>query len=191
MEDDRKSTYAKDGKAWRKWLQKNHQKEQNIWLIIYKKKSDTPSVYIGEAIDEAICFGWIDSKSNKRDEDSYYVYFAKRNPKSNWSRVNKEKIKRLEEADKIAPAGYEMIRIAKETGTWTALNDVENLIKPVELQVALDKNPLALENFDKFPRSAKRAILEWLFNAKRPATKAKRIKEIVEKAAQNIRANYP
>ena len=175
--------------AWRQWLAENHNLEQRIWLIMYRKDSGISSVYYSEAVDEALCFGWIDSKPNKRDDQSYFQYFAKRNPKSNWSRVNKEKVEGLIKDGLMAEPGYEMIRIAKENGTWDALNDVENLVIPNDLQVAFDQYLPAAENFEAFPRSVKRGILEWIFNAKRPATRAKRIKETATLAAQNIRAN--
>ena len=181
--------HAKSLKEWRKWLIENHAQEKNLWLIIYHKNCSTPSVYYDEAVDEALCFGWVDSLVNKRDEESYYQYFAKRSPKSNWSRVNKDKVERLLKENRMAPAGLEMIEIAKSSGTWTALDDVENLIIPDDLGEALDLLPPARENFEAFPRSVKRGILEWLFNAKRPATRTKRIKEISEKAQRNERAN--
>lgn len=180
---------AKNAIEWRKWLSENHQKEDNIWLVIFKKESEIESVYYDEAVDEALCFGWIDSKINKKDEKSFYQYFSKRNPKSNWSRVNKNKIKRLLNANKMEKAGLQMIEIAKKTGTWNALDDVENLILPKEMQEIFDKkeNKEAKENFDKFPRSAKRAILEWIFNAKTLPTKLKRINETIEAAKENKR----
>lgn len=183
------SFYAEDQKAWRNWLAKYHDQMDSVWLIIYKKDSGTPSVYYPEAVDEALCFGWIDSKPNKRDAESFYQFFSKRNPKSNWSKVNKNKIERLLKAKKIAPAGLEMIRIAKERGTWDALNDVENLIVPEDLQVALEAVPNALDYFKAFPPSTRRGILEWIFNAKRPETRQKRIKETAVLAGENIRAN--
>lgn len=181
--------HAESLKAWRKWLKENHTTETKVWLIIYHKDSNTPSVYYDEAVDEALCFGWIDSSINKRDAESYYQYFAKRNPKSNWSRVNKEKVERLLQEERMESAGLEMVEIAKQTNTWTALDNVENLIIPQDLDEAFNKLPPAHENFDKFPRSVKRGILEWLFNAKRPETRQKRIKEISEMAQRNERAN--
>ncbi|MEM1323812.1 MAG: YdeI/OmpD-associated family protein [Bacteroidota bacterium] len=189
LKDGKPTFQAPDRAAWRAWLQDHCAKEKGVWLIIYKKKSQQASVYYDEAVDEALCFGWIDSKPNKRDEESFYQYFSKRSPKSNWSRVNKEKIARLEAAGLIAEAGYEMIRIAKANGTWTALDDVENLVIPPDLQQAFDAQPIAWEHFSQFPRSTKRSILEWIFNAKRAPTREKRIKETVDLAAQNIRAN--
>lgn len=175
--------------AWREWLEANHAVETSIWLVIYKKESAVPSVYYPEAVDEALCFGWIDSKPNKRDEKSYYQFFSKRNPKSNWSRVNKEKIERLMQAGKMAPAGLEMVRKAKETGTWTALEAVENLEVPEDLQEAFDQNPNSEKHWNDFPKSVKRGILEWILTAKRTETRAKRIQETASKAALNIRAN--
>jgi len=182
--------YAKTRKEWRKWLEKNHQSEKSVWLIIYKKESDTPSVYYPEAVDEALCFGWIDSKPNKRDEDSYYQFFAKRNPKSNWSKVNKEKVAKLLEKGLMHSSGLEMIEIAKQNGTWTALDEVENINIPDDLQKLFSKNKTAFENWENFPRSSKRGILEWILNAKKPETRQKRIEETISLAEKNIKANH-
>ncbi|MEL6252155.1 MAG: YdeI/OmpD-associated family protein [Bacteroidota bacterium] len=175
--------------SWRNWLKENHQTEKACWLILYKKGSGVDTVDVNEAIDEAICWGWIDSKVNKRDDKSYKQYYAPRNPKSNWSRVNKEKVERLLKAGRMQDVGHAMIALAKESGTWDALNDVENLIVPPDLQKAFDQYPNALQNWENFPRSVKRGILEWILNAKRPATRAKRIEETASKAEENIRAN--
>ena len=181
--------YAQDLMAWRKWLTDNHQQTPSVWLIIFHKKSDTPSVYYDEAVDEALCFGWIDSKPNKRDGESYYQYFSQRKAKSNWSRVNKEKIARLEQEGRLQAAGIAMIAEAKRLGTWNALEEVENGVIPADLQDAFAQFPGSESHFLAFPWSVRRGILEWIFNAKRPATRAKRILETAEKAAQNIRAN--
>lgn len=148
-------------------------------------------MYYPEAVDEALCFGWIDSKPNKRDTQSYYQFFARRNPKSNWSKVNKDKVALLIEAGLMQPAGYEMIRIAQENGTWTALDEVENLTLPPDLKASLDTNPTAFAHWESFSRSSKRGILEWILNAKTPATRQKRIAETVSLAANNIKANHP
>ena len=190
LKDGIPTFYAKDGAAWRQWLAQNHAAEKRVWLIIYHKDSSTPSVYYEEAVEEALCFGWIDSKPNKRDAESYFQFFSKRNPKSNWSRKNKQAIEQLVTAGRMSEAGIEMIRIAKASGTWSALESVENLEVPADLQAAFDKHPTAHQHYQAFPPSSKRIILEWIFNAKRQATREKRIKETVEKAAQNIRANH-
>ncbi len=187
--DGKKTFHAADVAQWRAWLEEHHMLEPGVWLIIFHKKSDTPSVYYEEAVDEALCFGWVDSKPNKRDSESYYQYFSPRNPKSNWSRKNKEKIASLEREGRLAEAGRQMVLHAKHSGTWDALNEVEDLILPPDLIEAFAPYPAARDNFEAFPPSVKRGILEWIFNAKRPATRSKRIRDTVEKAEQNIRAN--
>jgi uncharacterized protein YdeI (YjbR/CyaY-like superfamily) len=182
--------HAKTQEEWRMWLETNHLVEKAIWLIIYKKNSKIPSVYYPEAVDEALCFGWIDSKPNKRDEESYYQFFSKRNPKSNWSKVNKEKVARLLAQGWIAPAGLDAIEIAKKNGTWTALDDVDKLIVPVDLQKLLDVNKIAKDNWERFPPSSRRGILEWILNAKQATTRQKRISETVALAEKNVKANH-
>lgn len=182
--------HARTRNEWRKWLEKNHQSEKSVWLIIYKKDSDIPSVYYPEAVDEALCFGWVDSKPNKREENIYYQFFSKRNPKSNWSKVNKEKVAKLIKQGLMQSAGIEMIEIAKQNGTWTALDEVENLTIPDDLQELFSKNKTAFENWENFPPSSKRGILEWILNAKKPETRQKRIKETVSLAEKDIRANH-
>ena len=184
-----KTTSAKSASAWRKWLEKNHLKAQSVFLIIYRKQSEVPSVYYPEAVDEALCFGWIDSVPKKRDESSYYVLFSKRHPKSNWSRVNKLKVKRLLQEGKVKEQGLKMIELAKATGTWTALDHVYDLMVPDDLQILLNKNKKAKAYFEAFSPSSKRGILEWIHSAKRPETRQKRLKEIVRLAEQNIKAN--
>lgn len=174
---------------WRQWLAENGETEKSVWLAIYKKASGTPSVTYDEAVDEALCFGWIDSSAKKGTDEYYLQFFARRNPKSNWSRVNKDKVAKLIQAGLMTDAGMEMVDLAKQTGTWSALDDVENLINPPDLQQQLDANPTARQYFDAFPKSVKRGILEWLLNAKTPATRAKRIDEIVTLAERNERAN--
>ena len=190
LKDGIKTFYAKSQEEWRKWLEDNNQIEKSVWLIIYKKESGKPSVYYSEAVDQAICFGWIDSKPNKRDETSYYQFFAKRNPKSNWSKVNKAKVEKLVEKWMMSKSGIEAIEIAKQNGTWNALDEVEQMTIPEDLKRAFDTNSTAFVYFDKFPRSSKRNILEWILNAKRPETRQKRINETVELAEKNIKANH-
>lgn len=191
LHNNLKTFPAKTRKAWRKWLEKNHQSEKSIWLIIYRKESETPSIYYPEAVDEALCFGWIDSKPNKRDEDSYYQFFAKRNPKSNWSKVNKEKVTKLIEQGLMHSSGLRMIEIAQQNGTWTALDEVENIKIPEDLQVQFNKNKIAFKNWERFARSSRRGILEWILNAKREETRQKRISETVKLAEINVKANHP
>ena len=183
------TTEAATAADWRDWLEKFHKFETAVWLIIYKKDSGRASVTYNEAVDEALCYGWVDSTPNKRDANSYYQYFARRNPKSNWSRVNKNKVAELEAAGKMAAAGKAMVAEAKKTGTWDALNQVEDLIVPADMQAAFDEAPQAFAHWLAFPDSAKRGILEWIFTAKKKETRLKRIQETVKLAAANVRAN--
>ncbi len=184
-----KTFYAKNRKTWRSWLEKNNDKEKSVWLIIYRKDTAKKSVNYAEAVEEALCFGWIDSKANKRDEESFYQFFTRRNLKSNWSRVNKERVAKLIDDRLMTSRGLETIELAKRSGTWTALDKIENLELPIDLKKALKQNAEAAKYFDAFPRSVKKGILEWIQNAKKEETREKRIKETVSLALNNIRAN--
>ena len=186
---DRPTTTARNIDEWRAWLEAHHADAEGVWLIIYKKGSDRPSITYKEAVPHALCYGWVDSVPNKRDAESFYQYFSPRSPKSNWSGLNKRYIAEMEAAGLMRPAGAAMVADAKASGTWDALNDVENLVIPDDLAAAFAQYDGAEANFKAFPPSAQRGILEWIFNAVRPATRAKRITETAEKAARNERAN--
>ncbi len=181
--------YPKNRKAWREWLMNNHQTEKSIWLILFNKSSSAPSITWAEAVEEALCFGWIDSVVNKRDAESRYQFFSQRKPKSNWSAINKATMERLTSAGLMTEAGQRMIDLAKETGTWNALNDVDALIIPEDLMKAFQKSKTAHKNFDAFPKSAKKIILHWILSAKREETRNTRIEETVRLANDNVRAN--
>ncbi len=184
-----KTYYAKNRKAWRSWLEINSDKEKSVWLIIYKKDTSKKSVNYVDGVEEALCFGWIDSKANKRDEESFYQFFTKRNPKSNWSKINKERVNKLIDQGLMTSKGLETIELAKRSSTWTALDKIENLELPIDLKKALKQNAEAAKHFDGFPRSVKKGILEWIQNAKRDETREKRINETVSLALKNTRAN--
>lgn len=185
-----KTFHARNRQEWRRWLVKNHQSGRSVWLIIYHKSSGAKSVYYDEAVEEAICFGWIDSIANKRDEESKYQFFAKRKPKSNWSKANKERAKKMIAEGLMTQSGQEVIDLAKHSGTWEALVDVQNSVIPDDLQKLLNKNKKACKNFLSFPPSSKRIILEWILNAKKDETRQKRILETVRLAELNIKANH-
>ena len=176
--------------AWRAWLKKHHASERSVWLIIHHKNSGTPCVLYEEAVEEALCFGWIDSIAHKRDATSKYQFFAQRKPKSNWSKANRERAERMIAEGTMTPAGQALIDAAKRSGAWEALVDVQNSVIPDDLQRRLDKNKTAREHFLAFPPSSKRIILEWILNAKKPETRQKRIEETVALAAKNIKANH-
>ena len=182
--------YAKDRAAWREWLKKHHTKSNNVWLVIYHQKSKKTSVSYNEAVEEAISFGWIDSKPNKRDNESYYLLFSKRNPKSNWSKANRERAEKLIKNGLMTKSGMETINLAKKNRTWTALDEVQKSVVPPDLKKALAKNKKAEKYFTEFPPSSKRIILEWILNAKKPETRQKRIEETVKQAEKNLRAHH-
>jgi uncharacterized protein YdeI (YjbR/CyaY-like superfamily) len=182
--------YAPDRAAWRNWLMENHATQKAVWLIYYKPASGKTRVSYDDAVDEAICFGWIDSKPNALDEWRSIQFFAPRNPKSNWSKVNKGRVERLLAENRLHPAGLAVIELAKTNGRWDALNEVEEGILPDDLATALAQNPIAEQYFTAFPKSSKKNILEWLYNAKTSETRLKRIEETVRLAAENIRANH-
>lgn len=184
-----KTFHAKTKIEWREWLSQNYQIEKSIWLIIFHKESNIPTVYYNEAVDEALCWGWVDSSIRKRDNSSYYQYFARRNINSNWSKINKEKIEKLEKENRLSQYAKEIIIAAKKSGTWDALNEVDALILPADLLKEFNQNKLAFEFWELFPKSTKRGILEWILNAKQPETRKKRILETVSLAEKNIRAN--
>ncbi len=181
--------YAKDRKAWRKWLQVNHLRLQQVWLILHKKSSPEGSVIYEEAVEEALCFGWIDSKPMKRDEHTFLLFFSRRKPKSVWSASNKKRLVKLIATGQMMPSGLESIEIAKANGSWTAIDDVEAMVMPVPLEKAFKKNKLASTNFNAFPSSSKKGIYQWISSAKTDATRDKRIFETVSLAEKNIRAN--
>ncbi len=182
--------HAESRNQWRQWLTKNHKSAKAVWLIIYHKGSSTPSVYYDEAVEEALCFGWIDSIAHKRNTESKYQFFALRKPKSNWSKANRERAEKMIALGQMKPAGQAMIDLAKKNGTWTALVEVQNSVIPADLQKAFNKNKTAFKHFMAFPPSSKRIILEWILNAKKTETRSKRIDETVKLAATNIRANH-
>ena len=189
LKDGQKTFYAKDRKAWRQWLEKNGEAEKSVWLIIYRKNGATRSVSYEEAVEEGLCFGWIDSKGNKRDDESYYQFFSQRKPKSNWSQSNKDRVARLLKEGKMTNRGLALVEVAKQNGAWTALDNINALLLPDDLQKALAKNSPAKRHFNAFPPSVKRGILEWIGSAKREETRQKRIAETVSLAEKNIRAN--
>jgi uncharacterized protein YdeI (YjbR/CyaY-like superfamily) len=184
MEIDLETFSPKSRQEWRDWLQENHDKKQSVWLIYFKKESKQPSIVYSDAVDEALCFGWIDSKSMPIDSNRYMQFFCRRKAKSVWSRINKEKVERLTREGLMTKAGFESIEVAKQNGSWTILDEAEALMIPDDLESAFQGSPMAREYFLSLSRSDKRNILQWLVLAKRPETRQNRIGEIVSLAAQ-------
>jgi uncharacterized protein YdeI (YjbR/CyaY-like superfamily) len=184
-----KTFYPKTRRQWRNWLQKHHDTEPEVWLVSYLKETGKPSLPYNDAVEEALCFGWIDSTAGTLDETRGLLYFAPRKRGSAWARTNKERLERLEKEGLIAPPGRAVIYRAKEDGSWTALDSVEALEVPDDLAAAFAANPTAAAFFEAFPPSAKKQILWWVASAKRPETRARRVAESVRLAEQNVRAN--
>ena len=176
--DDYERIEAPDAETWRTWLEANHSTAPGVWLVFYKKKSGTKSIAWPEAVDEALCFGWIDSKATAIDEERYEQYFTKRKTGSPWSKLNKDKVAALEAAGKIAPAGQAAIDAAKEDGSWSMMDDAEALIVPDDLARLLDEQALA--NFRALSPSRQRTILAWIVLAKRDDTRARRIQQTAD-----------
>ena len=174
---------------WRAWLERNHERPGGVWLVTYKKATGKPRVEYEEQVEEALCFGWIDSKANKLDDERSMLWFSPRKAGTGWSRPNKERIERLLAGGRMAPAGLARLEAAKADGSWNALDAVEALEVPPDLEAALAAHGEARKHWDAFPRSARRAILEWISLAKKPETRAKRVEETAHLAAENVRAN--
>ncbi|MEM7788576.1 MAG: YdeI/OmpD-associated family protein [Bacteroidota bacterium] len=183
------STHPASRAEWRAWLKTHHTRGEGVWLILNKKASGKPRLTPDEIVEEAVAFGWIDSVPRKLDAERSMLWVAPRKPGSNWSRLSKERAERMLAAGLVSEAGRAVIEAAKADGSWTALDDVENLVVPDDLAAALDAHPPARAHWDAFPRSPRRGILEWILTAKRDATRARRIEETARLAQQNKRAN--
>lgn len=170
--------------AWRKWLKQNHNSKPSVWLVYYKQKSDIPSISWGEAVDEALCFGWIDSKRITLDDDKFMQFFSKRKPNGTWSKINKVKICLLIAAGLMTKAGYESMEKAKQNGSWTILDDVEKLKIPKDLLAAFKTKKGSKKYFLTLSRSLRKAHLQWLVLSKRPETRQKRISQITGLSGQ-------
>lgn len=176
-----KTTHPKTRSGWRKWLEKNHSTSPGIWMIYYKKGTGRRKFDLAEAVEEALCFGWIDSIARKLDDERTMQKFTPRKSKSVWSKLNKQRIKKLIEQKLMTPAGLTKIEQAKKNGSWNILDSsdfhADNNSLPGELKSALSKNKKALQNFLAFPPGYRKRFLFWIDSAKRPETRAARIKQ--------------
>lgn len=168
-------------------MEKNHDKSNGLYLILYRVDSAVPSLRWEEAVREALCFGWIDSTAKRIDHQRRKQLFTPRKKKSVWSKKNKIHIEELIKEGKMHSSGLAKIEEAKKNGSWFELDDVENLIIPKDLNAAFEKNKKAFENYSKFSNSSKKAYLYWLNQAKREETRQKRIEEIIDLCGKNIK----
>lgn len=183
-----KDYYAKDREAWRSWLQANSATEQAVWLI-YDKGTKRRLPY--EAIvEEALCFGWVDSRPGTVSDTQGKIYVSRRKPTSAWSKANKDRIVKLRAQGLMTPAGERAVEIAQANGTWEQLEASDRFELPAELVAQLAANPQAKAFYDAMPPSSHRIILEWIYAAKTEETKRKRITETVRLAAQGVKAHH-
>ena len=174
---------------WRAWLAAHHSDVRGIWVVTYKKRRGELHVPYDALVEEALCFGWIDSQGRGLDEDRTQLLMTPRRRGSGWSRSNQQRIERLDAAGLLAAPGRAVVEAARADGSWHALDAVEDLVEPEALRDALDGTPGARGHWDAFPRSAKRAILQWIGSARRAETREKRVRETADLAAQGLRAN--
>jgi uncharacterized protein YdeI (YjbR/CyaY-like superfamily) len=189
--DERERVHAETVRDWRRWLYANHRRETGVWLVSWRNGTGRPRMTYGGSVEEALAVGWIDSKALRLDDERTMLWFSPRKPGSGWSRPNKERIERLERDGRMADAGREAIARAKQDGSWTLLDAVEDLTIPDDLAAAFASNTGSAERWESFPRSARRALLAWIVQAKRQETRARRVAEVATKAARGERANHP
>ena len=182
--DDRPHVTPKSRREWRAWLQKHHTSANAVWLMFPKKHTGLPSPTYNDAVEEALCFGWIDGLMNPVDGTYYKQLFTPRKPKSAWAQSNKTRVARLIEQGLMTAAGLAAIETARQNGSWSALDHVESMTIPPELQRALNANAEARRGWDRFTDSRRKQFLYWLAGAKREETRARRIVDIVDWAAR-------
>ena len=185
--DDLHQVWAPDRATWRAWLAEHHQTQTGVWLHMHKKASGRASINWDAAVDEALCFGWIDSIVRRIDDATHKQYFSPRKPNGNWSKVNKDKIERLIGEGRMMPAGLAAIKRAKANGSWETLDKVEAMEMPADLLAALDDHPGAREYVESRSKTNRWVMLYWINGAKRDATRADRIRQIAEAAAEGKR----
>jgi uncharacterized protein YdeI (YjbR/CyaY-like superfamily) len=186
--DDLEWFQAETRDEWRAWLAENHATSPGVWLVTWKKSSGRPVLDYDEKVEEALAWGWIDTKGMSVDDERTRLVMCPRRSGSGWSRPNKERVARLEEQGLMQPAGRAVIAAAKADGSWTLLDDVEDLIVPPDLAAAFDRHPGSRAQWDGFAKSPRKIMLTWLVTAKRPETRATRVEKVAAEAAHGRHA---
>lgn len=190
-QEQKPELYFATRELWRSWLLENHAAHTGVYLVLYRVSSEVPCLRWEEAVQEAICFGWIDSTVKRLDEQRRRQWFTPRRPKSPWSQVNKTYVEQLVREGLMHPSGWSKIEQAQQDGSWNLLDDVENLRVPEDLERAFAENPVAFTNYQNFSKTYRKGYLYWLNHAKREQTRQQRIQEIIRlcEANQKSRAD--
>ena len=186
--EDAPFVHADDRPTWHAWLEANHGTASGCWLVTWRARSGRRGLPYEDAIEEALCFGWVDSTGGRYDDDRGKLYFAPRKPRSVWAASNKARVERLIAAGRMRPAGLAAIERAKANGWWEILDSAERMEVPDDLAAAFEVHPPAAANFEGFPPSARKMLLGWIATAVRPETRAARVAKVAEAAARNERA---
>jgi len=187
--DDAERVEVDTAAEWGSWLAANHGTSTGVWLVLPRKQQEGPAITYEEAVVEALAWGWIDSVVRPLDDQRRMQWFAPRKKGSGWARTNKARIEQLEREGRMQAPGAAVIAAAKADGTWTLLDDVEDLIVPPDLVAAFARHPGAAERWEAFPRSVKRLTLGWIVTAKRAETRANRVEQAAENTARGERDN--
>ena len=188
---DRERLHVEDVEQWRAWLREHADRGTGVWLVSWKRATGRPAIPYDQAVEEALAVGWVDSTAGTIDDERSMLWFAPRKRGSGWSRPNKQRLERLEATGRMQERGRAVVAQAQRDGSWTLLDDVEDLIVPADLAVAFAERAGAREQWEAFPRSVKRAQLEQVALAKRPETRARRIAAIADGAARGERGLIP
>jgi uncharacterized protein YdeI (YjbR/CyaY-like superfamily) len=187
--DDAPHVHADDRATWRRWLEANHATATGAWLVTWRQRSGHGvGLDYDAAVEEALCYGWVDGTAGRYDEDRGRLYFAPRKPRSVWAATNKARVERLTAQGRMAPAGLAAVARAKANGSWEVLDSAERLEVPADLARALEARPPASANFAAFPASTRKQLLGWVATAVRPATRTARIARVAEAAVRNERS---
>jgi uncharacterized protein YdeI (YjbR/CyaY-like superfamily) len=185
--DDKPQVHLETRAAWREWLAANHASGGGVWLVTWKRRTGRPAILYEEAVEEALCFGWIDGQLGKGDDERSLQWYAPRRPKSTWAKSNKERVARLEAAGLMTPAGVAAIERAQGNGSWYALVDIDNLVMPPDLAAALAERPGAPEAWEAAAPSGRRMTLAWITQVKNPEIRARRVARAADQAASGKR----
>lgn len=183
--------FAEDRAAWRAWLEAHHTDRDRVWLLLLKKHVGESSVRYDEAVEEALCWGWIDGLGSRRDERTYAVRFTPRKPGSVWSESNIERVRRMIAEGRMTPAGMALVDEAKRRGTWDEATSGRLEVTPSDLEAALDCVPAARQRWQTWAPSHRRQYIAWVLDAKRAETRARRVADVVRRAEDGLRPGEP